>query len=102
MTRLMRTSEIASLPVVTLAGDDIAQIKDIVFSADGRGAVAGFTLAGRGLLAGPLKQGLSWGRVIGLGPDAVIIADLEALEPVDVVVSAAAGGTGGGWRSRSA
>ena len=46
----MRTSEIATLPVVTLAGDDVAQVKDVVFSADG-GAVAGFTLAGRGLLA---------------------------------------------------
>lgn len=96
MTRLMRTSEVASLPVVTLAGDDVAQIKDVVFSADG-GAVAGFTLAGRGLLAGPLKQALSWTRVVGLGPDAVMIADADALEPVDDVVSAAASsGSGAG------
>lgn len=89
MTRLMRTSEIASLPVVTVAGDDIAQVKDVVFSADG-GAVSGFTLAGRGLLAGPLKQGLSWSKVLGLGPDAVVVADPDALEPVDSVLAAAA------------
>ncbi len=96
MTRLMRTSEIASLPVVTLAGDDVAQIKDIVFSADG-GAVSGFTLAGRGLLSGPLKQALAWTRVVGLGPDAVMIADTDALEPVDGVLAAAASsGTGAG------
>ncbi|WP_323794114.1 PRC-barrel domain-containing protein, partial [Nocardioides sp.] len=84
----MRTSEIASLPVVTLAGDDIAQVKDIVFSADG-GAVAGFTLAGRGLLSGPLKDGLAWGNVRGLGPDAVVITGPEVLEPVDGVIAAA-------------
>ncbi len=89
MTRLMRTSEVASLPVVTLAGDDVAQVKDIVFSADG-GAVVGFTLAGRGLLSGPLKQSLSWDHIVGLGPDAVMIADADALKPVRDVLDAAA------------
>ena len=84
----MRTSEIASLPVVTLAGDDVAQVKDVVFSADG-GAVAGFTLAGRGLLSGPLKDALAWGNVRGLGPDAVVIDGPEVLEPVDGVIAAA-------------
>ena len=96
MTRLMRTSEIASLPVVTLAGDDVAQVKDVVFSADG-GAVSGFTLAGRGLLSGPLKQGLTWGKVVGLGPDAVMIADADSLEPVaDVLAAATSAAVGAG------
>lgn len=92
----MRTSEISALPVVTLAGDDIAQIKDIAFSADG-GAVAGFTLAGRGLFAGPLRTGLLWTEVIGLGPDAVIVSDESALDPADAIRHAAesAGGSGG-------
>lgn len=94
MSRLMRTSEISKLPVVTIAGDDVAQIKDVLYSADG-GAVGGFTLAGRGLLSGPLKQGLAWGRVLGLGADAVIVADEESLEAVDDVVSASQGGSGG-------
>ncbi len=94
MSRLMRTSEVASLPVVTLAGEDVAQIKDVVFSADG-GAVAGFSLAGRGLLAGPLKQGVLWSRVVGLGPDAVMIADEDALDSLDDVVAAAASSTAG-------
>ncbi len=97
MTRLMRTSTIAKLPVVTRAGEDIAQIKDVVYSADG-GAVAGFTLAGRGLLAGPLKTGLRWSRVDALGGDAVMVEDSEVLEAVaDVLASAASesGGSGG-------
>ncbi|CAN5635530.1 PRC-barrel domain-containing protein [soil metagenome] len=90
----MRTSEIASLPVVTLAVDDVAQVKDVFFSADG-GAVAGFTLAGRGLLAGPLKEGLSWGQVVGMGPDAVMIAGPDSLDPVDSVLRAAASDAAG-------
>lgn len=97
MSRLVRTSELAQLPVVTLGGEDVAQIKDIVYSADG-GAVGGFTLAGRGLLAGPLKTGLSWEKVLGIGADAVIITDDEALEPIEAVLEAAAssgGGSGG-------
>lgn len=96
MSRLMRTSEIAKLPVVTMAGEDVAQIKDIVYSAGG-GGVGGFTLAGRGLFAGPLKQSLLWGRVASLGADAVMIQDESALEPVQAVLEASAstGGSGG-------
>jgi len=52
----MRTSEVIGRPVVTLNGQDIAQIKDVVYSAGG-GAVGGFTLAGRGLFSGPLSKG---------------------------------------------
>lgn len=33
--RLMRTSDIAHRPVVTLDGEDVAQIKDIVYAAGG-------------------------------------------------------------------
>lgn len=97
MTRLMRTSEISGLPVVTLAGDDVAQVKDIAFSGDG-GAVAGFTLAGRGLFAGPLKTGLLWSKVVGLGPDAVMVESESSLDPADDVRHAAesTAGTGHG------
>ena len=96
MSRLMRTSEITKRPVVTFAGDDVAQIKDIVYGAGG-GAVGGFTLAGRGLFSGPLKQSLSWTSVAALGPDAVMIRDENSLEPAEAVLnaSAASGGSGG-------
>ena len=96
MTRLMRTSEIAKRPVVTLAGEDVAQIKDVVYAANG-GAVGGFTLAGRGLFAGPLKRSLAWTSVGALGADAVMIRDEDVLEPTEAVLdaSAATGGSGG-------
>lgn len=47
----MRTSEITKRPVVTLDGEDVAQVKDIVYAA-GAGPVSSFTLAGRGLFSG--------------------------------------------------
>lgn len=84
----MRASAIHKRPVVTMAGEDVAQVKDIVYSAGG-GEVGGFTLAGRGLLGGPLKKGLAWSAVRGLGADAVMIADEEALEPLDQVLHTA-------------
>jgi uncharacterized protein YrrD len=94
--RLMRTSEVAKRPVVTFAGEDVAQIKDVVYSAGG-GAVGGFTLAGRGLFSGPSKQALAWTSVAALGADAVMIKDEAALEPTQTVLdaSASSGGSGG-------
>jgi uncharacterized protein YrrD len=93
--RLMRASEIIKRPVVTMRGDDIAQVKDIVYAAHG-GAVGGFTLAGRGMFAGPMKLGLSWHAVAALGADAVMISDEGALEATSVVFDAAVTGRGGG------
>jgi sporulation protein YlmC with PRC-barrel domain len=87
--RLMRASEIVKRPVVTMRGEDIAQIKDIVYSAHG-GAVGGFTLAGRGMFSGPMKLGLTWRAVAALGADAVMITDESALEATSVVLDAAA------------
>ncbi len=96
MSRLMRTSEVTKRPVVTLGGEDVAQIKDVVYSAGG-GAVGGFTLAGRGPFSGPLKQALSWSAVMALGPDAVMIRDEDVLEPTSTVLdqSASSAGSGG-------
>jgi uncharacterized protein YrrD len=93
--RLMRTSEITKRPVVTFAGEDVAQVKDVIYAAGG-GQVGGFTLAGRGLFAGPLKQALPWSAVVGLGADAVMIRDATVLEPVTSVIesSRTSGGSG--------
>lgn len=92
----MRTSELVKRPIVTLAGADVAQIKDVVFSAGG-GAIGGFTLAGRGLLSGPSDHALPWAAVTALGSDAVMIDDESALQPQQSVLDAAAtsGGSGG-------
>jgi uncharacterized protein YrrD len=92
----MRTSEVAKRPVVTMAGEDVAQIKDVVFSAGG-GEVGGFTLAGRGLFAGPSQTALPWSSVAALGADAVMIDGEDALQATQTVLdaSAASGGSGG-------
>jgi uncharacterized protein YrrD len=92
--RLMRASEVIKRPVVTMHGEDIAQVKDIVYSAHG-GAVGGFTLAGRGMFAGPMKLGLTWHAVAALGADAVMINDESALEATSVVLDAVSGRAGG-------
>ena len=81
MSTLLRASELAQRVVVTFAGEDVAQIKDIVYAANG-GEIGAFTLAGRGLFAGPLKVALPWASVTGLGPDAVVIESEAVLVPV--------------------
>ncbi len=91
--RLMRTSEIVRRPVVTMAGEDIAQIKDVVYAPDG-GSVSGFTLAGRGIFAGPLKEGLAWTSVAALGADAVMVKDDSALVPKHEMLDRSGAGTG--------
>lgn len=93
--RLVRASEIMKLPVVTLDGEDVAQVKDIVYSGD-RGAVIGFTLAGRGLLAGPLQEALPFGSVVSVGRDAVMIADGEELRPVEEALDTTQSGDSAG------
>lgn len=91
MSVLLRSSEITKLPVVTVGGEDVAQIKDVVYAAHG-GRVGGFTLNGRGVFAGPLRTALPWANVVGLGPDAVIIQDEDGLEPIERVLSAEGSG----------
>ena len=95
MSRLLRTSELEKRPVVTMGGEDVAQIRDVIFTA-GRGAIGGFTLAGRGLFAGPLKQALAWSAVSSLGDDAVMITDAGVLEEQQAVIDKSAIGSGSG------
>lgn len=95
MSTLLRASELAQRAVVTYAGEDVAQIKDIVYAANG-GEIGAFTLAGRGLFAGPLKVALPWTKVIALGPDAVIIENEDALVPLAEAFDATQGSTTSG------
>lgn len=81
MSTLLRASELAQRVVVTFGGEDIAQIKDVVYAANG-GHIGSFTLAGRGLFAGPLKVALPWSGVVALGPDALIIESPDVLVPL--------------------
>lgn len=85
MSELTAARSLGGRPVVTLGGDAVAQIKDTVFDGPA-GRVTGFTLSGRGLLSGPLKQSLPWSAVHSVGHDAVMIRSREVLaEPAAVV-----------------
>ena len=82
---LLRARELTGHPVVTLDGELVAEIKDIVFERSG-GAIAGFTLRNPGLFSRSRKDALPWGAVHGIGRDAVTISGTEVLEPADEVV----------------
>ncbi len=90
MSTLLRASDLAHRVVVTFAGEDVAQIKDIVYAANG-GEIGAFTLAGRGLFAGPLKVALPWAKVVALGPDAVMIESEDVLVPLSEAFDATDG-----------
>lgn len=89
MTRLLRASTLVGRPVVTLGGDSPLEIKDIVFDRSA-GKVLGFTLRKHGFLGKPVKTQLPAAAVHGLGPDAVMIADVDAFEDQSDLI-----GTGG-------
>lgn len=78
MNELMAARSLTTLPVVTLGGDAVADVRDTVCDA-AAGRITGFTLTGRGLLSGPLKEGLPWSAVYALGHDAVMIRDARGL-----------------------
>lgn len=78
MTVLLKAADLVKRPVVTLSGEDVGQIKDVIYSSQ-TGELAGFTLNGRGLFSGPLRKTLPWENVHGLGPAAVMIRDETSL-----------------------
>ena len=95
MSTLLRASDLAHRVVVTFAGEDVAQIKDIVYAANG-GEIGAFTLAAEDLFAGPLKVALPWAKVVALGPDAVMIESADVLVPLSEVFDATDGEVGSG------
>lgn len=78
MTRMARATELIGLPVISFAGEDIAEIKDVVYEP-ARGGLVGFTLNKRGFFRGRLKLVLTMDAVHSLGRDAVMIEDDDAL-----------------------
>ena len=94
MSVLLKAADLVKRPVVTLAGDDIAQIKDVVYTS-GTGQLSGFTLNGRGVFAGPMRRTLPWQNVHGLGPDAVMVRGEESLAGRDQLRGELEGAGGG-------
>ncbi|MFH8336486.1 PRC-barrel domain-containing protein [Streptomyces sp. AM6-12] len=80
-------SELTKRVVVTLSGEAVAQVKDTVFDS-GAGRITGFTLSGRGLLAGPLKVSLPFSGVHAIGPSAVMIPSTAVLAERKAVLEA--------------
>jgi uncharacterized protein YrrD len=81
---LMRGSDLIGRAVVDASsGDDLAEIKDVVFTA-GRGAITGFTLRRRGFLGRRMKTVLAIDAVLSVGTDAVMVAGADAIsDPSD-------------------
>lgn len=70
---LVLASELAGRPIVAIdCGDDIAEVKDIVFDPVSHN-LDGFTLNKRGWFRGSLKQSLPTERVAAIGPAAVMV-----------------------------
>lgn len=77
---LLRATEIAGLPVVSIAqGEALADVKDVVYNPE-QGHLLGFTLNKRGFLRGPLKAVLPMSGVAAIGRDAVMVADADVCE----------------------
>jgi len=77
---LLRATELAGLPVVSIAeGEALADVKDVVYNPD-RGHLLGFTLNKRGFLRGPMKAVLPMSGVAGIGRDAVMVTDADVCE----------------------
>ncbi len=89
MSRLLNATEVIGLPVVTLGGEDVAEVRDVVYEPD-QGGLIGFTLNKRGFFSGRQKQVLTMDSVRAVGRDAVVIDDEDALTDTgDGAVSAA-------------
>ena len=82
MNVLIKASQVIGLPVVTLGGEDVAEVRDVVYDPT-QGRLVGFTLNAHGWLGRRMKDSLSWGSVTALGPDAVMIRDESELAATD-------------------
>lgn len=83
---LLRGAELIGLPVVTLGGDDVAEVRDVLFDAS-RGVLLGFTLNKRGFLSGRMSEVLPQTNVVAVGPNAIMVQN--ALSLTDVFITAA-------------
>jgi uncharacterized protein YrrD len=88
MSALLRAGDLPGSPVVSLAGERLAVIKDVVFDRNS-GDLLGFTLNDPGFFAGTRNDALPMEKVHGIGDAAVVVAGPEVLVEVDRLVSAA-------------
>lgn len=84
MTALLRAGDLRGRPIVTLAGERLAEIKDIIFDR-GSGNLLGFTLNNPGFFSRGRGDALPIDRIHGLGDAAVMVANPEVLVPADKI-----------------
>jgi uncharacterized protein YrrD len=85
---LLRGADLIGMPVVTMGGDDIAEVRDVLFDAT-RGMLIGFTLNKRGRLSGRMSELLPHANVVAVGPNAIMVQTTAAL--VDVLTTDSGG-----------
>ena len=90
---LVRASQLSGSPVVTLGGEQEAEIKDVLFDRS-TGRINGFTLNNTGLFSRKRKDALPWEAIHGLGRDAVMITGPEVLVPARELAAKSRGGEG--------
>jgi uncharacterized protein YrrD len=78
MSLLLTGSSIRGLPVVTIGGEDVAEVRDVIYSPEA-GRIVGLTLNKRGFLAGRRREVLSAETIHAIGRDAVMVDDETSL-----------------------
>jgi uncharacterized protein YrrD len=80
---LLRGTDLVGLPIVTLAGDDLAEVRDVLYDAEA-GRIVGFSLNKRGRLKGRMREVLTSEQVRAVGPAAVMVDPAVELGPAPV------------------
>jgi uncharacterized protein YrrD len=78
MSPLLAGSAIRGLPVVTMAGEDVAEVRDVIYSPEA-GRIVGLSLNKRGFFAGRRREVLSAETIHAIGGDAVMVDDESSL-----------------------
>lgn len=86
MTAILRAGDLSGQPVVSLAGERLAEIKDVVFNRQ-NGDLIGFTLNDPGFFSGTRDDGLPMEAVHGIGDAAVVVAGPHVLVEVGRIVT---------------
>ncbi len=86
MSVLLRATELEGRPVVTFAGERVAEVRDVVFDSS-RGRLIGFSLRGVGLFSRARDGTLPWTAVGSVGRDAVMIRDEDAVQGMKQLVA---------------
>jgi uncharacterized protein YrrD len=91
-TALLRGADLIGRPVVDAStGDDVAEVRDVLFDA-AQGKILGFTLRRPGFLGRRMKEILPISQVLAVGTDAVMISTTNALTHSDDEAMTDAGG----------